>query len=118
MVYAVMKFWHYLLVNKFVFFMDHQALLFLVNKPCLIRRITRCLLILMKFDFLVAVWKGRTHVLADHMSRIPNGEAPIGVDDELLDAPLFMIDLVLEWVEKIFHYLTNRLPKDKRLDMA
>ena len=83
MVYAVKKFRHYLLANKFVFFVDHQALLYLVNKPCMTGRITRWLLILMEFDFTVAVRKGRTHVLADHMSRIPNGEKPIGVDDDL-----------------------------------
>ena len=34
MVYAVKKFWHYLLAKKFKFYVDHQALLYLVNKPC------------------------------------------------------------------------------------
>ena len=34
MVYAVKKFRHYLLANKFIFFTDHHALLYLVNKPC------------------------------------------------------------------------------------
>ena len=34
MVYAVKKFWHYLLANKFIFFVDHQELLYLVSKPC------------------------------------------------------------------------------------
>ena len=33
MVYVVKKFRHYLLANKFVFFTDHQALLYLMNKP-------------------------------------------------------------------------------------
>ena len=32
MVYAVKKFCHYLLANKFVFFVDHQALLYLVKQ--------------------------------------------------------------------------------------
>ena len=34
MVYAVKKFRHYLLANKVIFFVDHHALLYLVNKPC------------------------------------------------------------------------------------
>ena len=34
MIYAVKKFRHNLLANKFLFFTDHQALLYLVNKPC------------------------------------------------------------------------------------
>ena len=33
MIYAVKRYRHYLLSNKFVFFIDHQALLYLVNKP-------------------------------------------------------------------------------------
>ena len=64
----------------------------------------------MDFDFIVAVKRGATHVLPDHMSRIPNGEAPIVVEDDLLDAPLFMLNHVLEWTEEIFHYLANGLP--------
>ena len=41
----------------------------------------------MEFDFTILARKERTHVLADHMSRIPNGEKPIGVEDDLPDAP-------------------------------
>ena len=41
MVYAIKKFRHYLLANKFVFFTDHQVLLYLMNEPCNIGRIVR-----------------------------------------------------------------------------
>ena len=40
MVYVVKKFRHYLLAKQFIFFVDHQALLYLVNKPCATGRIT------------------------------------------------------------------------------
>jgi hypothetical protein len=33
MVYTQHKFYHYLLGNKFVFYMDHMALLYLIKKP-------------------------------------------------------------------------------------
>jgi hypothetical protein len=33
MVYALHKFRHYLLGNMFTFFVDHMALVYLVNKP-------------------------------------------------------------------------------------
>ena len=36
MIYAVKKFRYYFLANKFIFFVDHQALPYLVNKPCAI----------------------------------------------------------------------------------
>ena len=83
MVYAVKKFRHYLLANQFIFFVDHQALLYLVNKPCATGRITRWMLILLEFDFTVVVRPGKKHLMADHMSHIPNGEPPIGIDDDL-----------------------------------
>ena len=94
MVYAVKKFRHYLLANKFVFFVDHQALLYLVNKPCSMGRIVRWFLILLEFDFTVVVKKGTTHQRADHLSYLTHGEPPIGVDDDLLDAYLFNIEMV------------------------
>ncbi len=33
MVFSLHKFRHYLLGNKFVFYLDHMALVYLVNKP-------------------------------------------------------------------------------------
>ena len=68
MVYAVKKFRHYLLANKFVFFTDHQALLYLVNKSCNTGRIVRWFIILLEFDFTMVVKKGKTHQRADHLS--------------------------------------------------
>ncbi len=46
MVYAFYKFGHFLLGNKFVFYVDHMALVYLVNKPHVSRRIVRWLLFL------------------------------------------------------------------------
>ena len=60
MIYAVKKFCHYLLANQFVFFTDHQALLYLVNKPCNTGRIVRWFIILLEFDFTLVVKKGTT----------------------------------------------------------
>jgi len=45
MVFALRKFKHYLLGSKFVFYVDHMALVYLVNKPQVSRRITRWLLL-------------------------------------------------------------------------
>ena len=106
MVYAVKKYRHYLLANKFVFFTDHQALLYLVNKPCSTGRIVRWFIILLKFDFTVVVKKGITHQRADHLSRLINGEEPIGVEDDLPDAYLFNIEMIPRWSEEIVSLLT------------
>ena len=93
-VYVVKKFRHYLLANKFVFFTDHQALLYLMNKPCNTGRIVRWFLILLEFDFMIVVKKGITHQRADHLSRLINGKALIGVNDDLLDAYLFNVEMI------------------------
>ena len=106
MIYAVKKFRHYLLANKFVFFVDHQALMYLVNKPCAIGRIVWWFVILLEFDFTVAVKKGSTHQRVDHLSRIMTGESPIGVDDDLLDATLFAIETVPRWARTIVTFLS------------
>ena len=62
MVYAVKKFQHYLLANHFIFFVDHHALLYLVNKPCATGHIVCWFVILLEFDFLVAVKLRKTHI--------------------------------------------------------
>lgn len=51
MVYALQKFRHYLLGNKFNFYMDHYALNYMVNKPVMGGRICRCLLFFHAYDF-------------------------------------------------------------------
>ena len=106
MIYAVKKFRHYLLANKFVFFTDHQALLYLVNKPCSTGRIVRWFIILLEFDFTVVVKKGTTHQRADHLSRLMNGDAPVGVEDDLPDAYLFNIEMIPKWSENYVPLLT------------
>lgn len=105
MVYVVKKFCHYLLANKFMFFTDHQALLYLVNKPCSTGRIVWWFVILLEFDFTVAVKKGSTHTQADHVSRLQNGEAAEGIEDDLPDAALFQIEMVPHWSQRVVHFL-------------
>ena len=61
MIYAFKKYRHYLLSNKFVFFTNHQTLLYLANKHCNPGRIMQWFLKLMDFDFIIVVKKGITH---------------------------------------------------------
>ena len=70
MVYVVQKFRHYLLATLFVFYVDHQALLYLVNKPIIQGRINQWLLLLQEFTFKIVVWLGKSHVSTDHLSQI------------------------------------------------
>ena len=104
------KFKYYLLANKFIFFVDHQALLYLVNKLCA----TRWFVILLEFDFEVAIKKGTMHQRANHLLRITSREATMSINDNLSDAILFNIEWVLRWSEELVSFLnTAVIPNDK-----
>ncbi|KAL3684863.1 hypothetical protein R1sor_002885 [Riccia sorocarpa] len=93
MVYAVKKCKSYLQGNKFVFFVDHQALTYLVNKVHITGRIARWLLLLQEFDFTVVYKSGKINVLADQLSRIELGREPEYEDDSFPDEHLLNINL-------------------------
>ena len=109
----VQKFHHYLLANPFVFYVDHQALKYLIVKPCLTRRITQWLLLLQEFQFWIVLKAGKSHLPADHMLHISNNMFDSSVDDEFPDAMLFVVDVVPEWYFGVSEYLsTSKMPID------
>ncbi len=79
MVYVLQKFKHFLLGNKFVFYVDHMALVYLVNKPQVSKRIARWLLLFLEYGFIVVYKFGKTHVVADVLSRFLDNSEPLGV---------------------------------------
>jgi len=91
MVFSLHKFKHYLLGNKFVFYVDHMALVYLVNKPQVSRKIARWLLLFLEYDFTVVYKPSRIHVVANALSRLSNSVEPIGVFNQTIDASLFYI---------------------------
>jgi hypothetical protein len=81
MVFALHKFRYYLLGNKFVFYVNHMALVYLVNKPRVLGRITRWLLLFLEYDFTLMYKQGKTHVIVDALSRLLDIIEPIGMPD-------------------------------------
>jgi hypothetical protein len=61
MVYALHKFHHYLFKNKFIFYVDHMALLCLVRQPQISGRIARWSLPFSEYDFSVVYKPKRSH---------------------------------------------------------
>ena len=113
MVFALQKYRHYLLANPFVFYTDHQALKYLVNKPLHHGRICRWLLLFQEFNFKVVVRPGKLNVSPDHLSGIDTGEEPTGVEDDLPDAHLFRIEVVPAELEEIAQFLeSGQAPED------
>ncbi len=91
MVFSLHKFIHYLLGNKFVFYVNHMALVYLVNKPHVQGRIARWLLLFLKYDFIVVYKLSRIQVVVDALSRLPNNTEPTSVPDQTIDASFFYI---------------------------
>ena len=103
MVYALNKYRHYPLDNKFVFYVNHIALVYLVNKPHVSGRIARWLLLFQEYDFTVVYRLGKNHGVADAMSTLPNGEPSTGVEDQTKDVSLFLQNKP-EWLDDVTTY--------------
>ena len=108
LVYAIQKFRHYLLATPFVFYVDHQALLYLVNKPIIQGRISRWLLLLQGFTSKIIVRLEKSHVSADHLSQIKIGERVEGVNDDFPNAQLFQIAVLPKCYMSIKEYISTR----------
>jgi hypothetical protein len=50
MVYALHKFRHCMLGNRFIFYVNHMVLVYLVNKPQIFGRLVRWLLLFLEYD--------------------------------------------------------------------
>ena len=70
MVYSVRKYLHYLLGQKFSFRVDHSALVYLVSKASLTRKLARWTLLLEEFEFDIYHWLRVQHAITDYLSRL------------------------------------------------
>jgi hypothetical protein len=102
-IFALHKFIHYLLGNKFVFYVDHMALVYLVNKPQVSRRIVRWLLLFLKYDFIVMYKLGKTHVVAYALLRLPKNIKFTSVPNQTIDTSLFYTEH--EWLNDVKEFL-------------
>ena len=62
----------------------------------------------MEFDFTVCIRPGKSNLRADHLSRVTNGEEPVGVEDDLPDAALFQVETAPKWSEQIIRLLSSK----------
>jgi hypothetical protein len=91
MVYALHKLRHYLLGNKFIFYVDHMALLYLVQKPQVFRKIARWLLFFLEYDFSVIYKPGKSHFVVDSLFRMPNLTKENGLPNQTMDSTFFLL---------------------------
>ena len=114
MVFSVQKFRHYLLGKLFHFYVDHQALLYLINKVLIQGRLMRWMLFLQEYDFKIFHKPGKYHHGADFLSRSAEGDHEQSIRDEPPDAELFLTCLENEdpkWLDIRIFLTTGRVPE-------
>ena len=99
MIFAVQKFRHYLLGNLFHFYVDHQALIYLINKVVVQGRLMQWMLLLQEFDFKIFHKPGKENLGANFLSRSTTKEQKKSMQDMPADAELFVVTTVQEMHE-------------------
>lgn len=92
-VFALKKFRHYLLGIKATVVMDHQALIYLLNKPNATGRIARWIILLQEFDLKIVLRAGTKHGHVDFLSRMEKEVGIVSEDDDFPDAMLMSINI-------------------------
>ncbi len=77
--------------KPFVFYVDHMALVYLIDKPQVFGRIARWLSLFLEYDFKIVYKHGRSHLIANALSRLPNQVKLVGVFDQTINAHLFTL---------------------------
>jgi hypothetical protein len=104
-VYAIIKFCHYI-TGYFVFVhIDHSTIHYLMNKSITNGRVTRWLLLLQEFDISIIDKPGRENVIVDFLSRLTNEGEAIPLEDNFPDEHLFALSTNTPWFADIANYL-------------
>jgi hypothetical protein len=83
-----------------------MALVYLVNKPQVLRIIARWLLLFLEYDFIKVYKLGKIHVVANALLKLPNITKPIGVPYQTINGSLFYIEP--EWLKDVKEFLRTR----------
>ena len=94
MIFTLQNYIHYIITNPFIFYIDHQVLKYLVNKPLQYGWICCWLLLFQEFEFEIIIRPGKATVGPDHLSGIEVGEELDEIDDDQLDVHLFWVKAV------------------------
>ena len=108
MTFSVKKFRHYLIYKPMLFFVDHMAIKYLVNKSELSGRLARWVLLLEEFDYTVEYKPDRMHLQADHLSKLSEDMETHPIDDNLIDDRLFVVSATPDWYAGIVEFLTSQ----------
>ena len=119
-VYALKKFWPYILGSKIIIYTDHRALKYLLSKKEAKSWLIRWVLFLQEFNLEIKDKKGSENSVADHLWRlhVPGGG---DIGDTFPDEHLLAISSHAPWYAHIVNFIViglilkhwNRHKKDK-----
>ncbi|KAJ9565323.1 hypothetical protein OSB04_001289 [Centaurea solstitialis] len=92
-------------VKKEILKLLDAALKYLMKKKDAKPRLIRWMLLLQEFDLEIRDKSGSENLVADHLSRLLNGEDPSTLKDEFLDEHLLAIQETTPWYADIVNYL-------------
>ena len=103
-VFALEKFWPYILGSKIIVYTDHAALKYLMSNKEAKLRLIRWVLLLQEFDLEIKDKKGSENSVTDHLSRLhttSSGE----ICDTFPDEQLLIVVTKVPLFAHIFNYL-------------
>ncbi|XP_039685657.1 uncharacterized protein [Medicago truncatula] len=111
-VFAIDKFRSYLVGSKIIIYTDHAAIRYLLSKKDAKPRLIRWILLLQEFDMEIRDKKGTENVVADHLSRIQDGQLEeVPINDCFPYERL--VNTATPWYADIINYLVaGILPPD------
>ncbi|XP_062093944.1 uncharacterized protein LOC133799979 [Humulus lupulus] len=96
-IFALEKFWSYLIGTKVIVYTDHAALRYLLAKREAKPRLIRWILLLQEFDLEIKDKKGSENRVVDHLSRLIRDEDNLPIEEIFLDEELLAMQEVIPW---------------------
>ena len=107
-VFAVEKFRPYLFGVKVTVYTDHYAVKHLLSKNDSKPRLIRWVLLLQEFQLEIKDKPGAKNLVADHLSRLDNGESVNSLSDCFPDETLYAIIGKLPWYADMVNYIVTK----------
>ena len=116
-VFAFDKFRSYLVGSKVIVYTDHAAIRYLMSKKDAKPRLIRWILLLQEFDLEIRDKKGSENLVADHLSRLDQGngvvEDDVPINELFPEETLLAVSMSTPWYADFVNYIVGGvLPDD------
>lgn len=106
-IYAINKFWYYIIGYPTFMHNDHTSIMYLMNKLITSSHITRWLLLIQEVDISIVDKRGKDNVVAYFLSRLDSSDEGTPVEDNFPNEHLFSISTHTLWYADIANNLAT-----------